>query len=274
MADEDRDRQEGEEEGEGEEQSRYSERFGSTPVTELHNELSEDLDGTLSPARFLRVLRAADAQIFGGWGSLPGCMDPPLTAAAAAVSARMHDLLLLSEQGKQVAIALTGCGTSGRVAYLLAVHLNRLLAARGQRPAFHYLISGGDSAVLFSDELPEDDPITGAADVQQLLCSHGADGILLVGVTCGLSAPYVAGQLDLLLRLKRQASRPAVVAIAVMGFNPVWLGRDAPIEKFEDRRSFRGVLRELQSLRAAGDTDCFILNPVVSNARLKQCLTC
>lgn len=34
----------------------------------------------------------------------------------------------------------------------------------------------------------------GAADLVE--ASEGADHVMLVGVTCGLSAPYVAGQID------------------------------------------------------------------------------
>ncbi len=34
----------------------------------------------------------------------------------------------------------------------------------------------------------------GAKDLSDLVCD--ADEVLLVGITCGLSAPYVAGQID------------------------------------------------------------------------------
>lgn len=32
--------------------------------------------------------------------------------------------------------------------------------------------------------------------------SSGVDHVMVVGVTCGLSAPYVAGQLDLAMKLQ------------------------------------------------------------------------
>lgn len=60
------------------------------------------------------------------------------------------------------------------------------------------------------DELPEDDPPRGGCGSRYL--SHptilhagarelaemtsGADHVMLLGITCGFSAPYVAGQID------------------------------------------------------------------------------
>lgn len=45
------------------------------------------------------------------------------------------------------------------------------------------------------------------------------------GITCGLSAPYVAGQIDYAMH------QPNYTTVLV-GFNPVTLARDTPIEKW------------------------------------------
>ena len=250
----------------------YQEQYGHTPVTELHNSLSVGLDGAMEPMQFMRILRAVDAQLFSGWSPLfDSCLDPTILRRCDALAQQMGALLQMSDKGKSVAIALSGCGTSGRMAYLLTVHLNKLLLAQGKIPIFHYLISGGDSAVLFSDELPEDDPTVGAEDIKRVISSAGRDAIMLIGITCGLSAPYVAGQLDYLMQLKKSDPavsthvRPQHIGVGVMGFNPVFLSRNAPIEKFEDKKSFLIVLRDLESLCNSGDKNCVILNPVVSN---------
>ena len=95
---------------------------------------------------------------------------------------------------------------------------NRVLCQLNKRPCCSYLIAGGDKALIVGDELPEDDPLrgsvgvdlkggvlfelsllhffseTGAADL--IGVSDDADHVILVGITCGLSAPYVAGQID------------------------------------------------------------------------------
>lgn len=45
------------------------------------------------------------------------------------------------------------------------------------------------------------------------------------GITCGLSAPYVAGQID-------YAMHQLNYTTVLVGFNPVTLARDTPIEKW------------------------------------------
>jgi hypothetical protein len=65
----------------------------------------------------------------------------------------------------RVKILFSGCGTSGRIAFLTARRYNRLLrdvlrggGGEGEGGVFGYLIAGDDAAILLSDELPEDDP--------------------------------------------------------------------------------------------------------------------
>lgn len=155
---------------------------------------------------------------------------------------------------------MTGCGTSGRIAFQTARRYNRVLCAAGVRPLFHYLISGGDSALLLSDELPEDDPVEGARDLDRVVKEYGSDGTFLIGVTCGLSAPYVAGQLHYALQ-----DSTRTVGAAVMGFNPVELSRDAAIEKAEGNWTFRDVARNVEKeSHVDNSTRRFaVLNPVI-----------
>lgn len=167
----------------------------------------------------------------------------------------------IADPKKKVAIVMTGCGTSGRIAFQTARRYNIILAAAGVRPVFHYLISGGDSALLLSDELPEDDPVEGASDLSSLVQEFGEDGTFLIGVTCGLSAPYVAGQLHYALE-----DQSATVGAAVMGFNPVSMARNAVIEKAEGKWTFRDIAQRLEvaSQQATADERRFaMLNPVV-----------
>lgn len=162
---------------------------------------------------------------------------------------------------KKVAIVMTGCGTSGRIAFLTARRYNSILVAAGVRPLFHYLISGGDSALLLSDELPEDDPVEGASDLSSLVEEFGSDGTFLIGVTCGLSAPYVAGQLHHALE-----DSSGTLGAAVMGFNPVSLARNAVIEKAEGKWTFRDIAQRLEEASRHvpyGERRFAILNPVV-----------
>jgi N-acetylmuramic acid 6-phosphate (MurNAc-6-P) etherase len=84
-------------------------------------------------------------------------------------------------------------------------------------------------------------PWAGAKDLQEI--TQGADHVILFGITCGLSAPYVAGQIDYSMH---QVCNTAVLesdhsnivsgqpnyTTVLVGFNPVQLARSAPIEKW------------------------------------------
>lgn len=47
---------------------------------------------------------------------------------------------------------------SGRIGWVCARALNRLMARAKGEECFRYLLSGGDEALIISKELPEDDP--------------------------------------------------------------------------------------------------------------------
>lgn len=67
----------------------------------------------------------------------------------------------------------------------------------------------------------QDDPLTGARELERIL--SGRPHFLFIGISCGVSAPYVAGQIDWAMQ------QPHGTAV-LMGFNPVHLARDAPVE--------------------------------------------
>ena len=59
------------------------------------------------------------------------------------------------------AIVLSGCGTSGRIGFIVARAFNRIMEAAGRQPCFHYLCAGGDPALFTSYEAPEDNVAAG-----------------------------------------------------------------------------------------------------------------
>lgn len=120
------------------------------------------------------------------------------------------------------------------------------------RPAlFKYLISGDDEALIISKELPEDDARLGAQQLHEAI--EGADASIFCGITCGLSAPYVGGQIE--AALKHGSCTPVLI-----GFNPVKLARDVPVEGW-DRTTYQ-VFADLERAVINGES-AFILNPVV-----------
>ena len=63
-------------------------------------------------------------------------------------------------KGEKNVFVFSGCGTSGRVAWLCARSYNRILCQFHPelQHCFRYCISGGDQSLVISNELPEDDP--------------------------------------------------------------------------------------------------------------------
>ena len=88
------------------------------------------------------------------------------------------------------------------------------------------------------------------------------DGMYLIGITCGLSAPYVAGQIDYMLNLNNEVKHKNEFGAAVMGFNPVELARNQPIEKFNNEKPFRDVARQLLEV-SLYDSNFSVLNPII-----------
>jgi predicted NBD/HSP70 family sugar kinase/N-acetylmuramic acid 6-phosphate (MurNAc-6-P) etherase/GNAT superfamily N-acetyltransferase len=223
----------------------------SVPVTELVHPLCETLDGAVSPSAFLRTLRAADSEIFAGYGGYAGLAAPAVRADLGRAARAVADALDADDASGVV--VLTGCGTSGRLAFLTA---RRYRAATGGR--VRYACAGGDSALLLSDEQPEDDPHQGRRDVAH--AAAGATTVYLVGVSCGLSAPYVAGQIAAAL----PTAAPSVSGVTVVGFNPVDLARNVPIPHCHPDGTPASFQACLQALLARGRTlTDVVLNPVV-----------
>ncbi|KAL4235846.1 hypothetical protein ACF0H5_004235 [Mactra antiquata] len=86
-----------------------------------------------------------------------------------------------------------------------------------------------------------------------LKVSHGKDVVLFVGITCGLSAPYVAGQLEYCM------DNPGFIPVLV-GFNPEHLARNINIEKWD--KTFLQVVNRLKTF-SSGSHHGYIINPVV-----------
>ena len=135
-------------------------------------------------------------------------LDDTFVEELERTSIACANLITKSDDAK---IIMTGCGTSGRIAFLTARRYNLLLKEVGvSNDYFGYACAGGDSALLLSDELPEDDPLAGVADLQK--ASNSSTHTMLVGVTCGISAPYVAGQVAHML--ERQIGETPCVGVS------------------------------------------------------------
>ncbi|XP_056286786.1 glucokinase regulatory protein isoform X2 [Pseudoliparis swirei] len=221
----------------------------SLPVSEKSNPLTRDLDRA-SANRIVRMLQACDAQMFQEetGGTYQRLLSEQVAETLAEVAKKVEHIL---KDPRDSLVVLSGCGTSGRMAFLIASAFNRALRDLDRSPVYSYLIAGGDKALLSSQEAPEDDPELGVLSLQKVC--EGQKRVLFVGISCGLSAPFVAGQLDFCLQ------HPEVYTPVLVGFNPPHQARDERIPGCTF--TFLGVVRRMQEL--AERQKAFLVTPAV-----------
>lgn len=211
-------------------------------ITETANELTTDID-VASPEGIVRLLRASDSQIYNGYRTFPALCDDEIIAKMVCVVEWAAPLM-----GRDDAvIVISGAGTSGRLAMFIARTFNHLLEQRDRPANFRYLMAGGNKALIKAQEGAEDDPHQAWTDLQAVI--EGKKRVLYIGVTCGLSAPYVAGQL---LQLSKRKGAQSVL----LGFNPEERARNVEVENWD--KTFADVVRIISRR-----DNCVILNPVV-----------
>ncbi|KAM9766912.1 glucokinase regulatory protein [Menidia menidia] len=219
------------------------------PVTEKSNPRTRDLDR--APAGdVLRMLQACDAEMFQPETETAYQRFSSVGVVGALVELAERVQLILKDPLDSL-IVLSGCGTSGRLAFLLASGFNRALRQLDQSPVYSYIIAGGDRALLSSQEAPEDDPELGTLSLKQ--ACEGKRRVLFIGISCGLSAPFVAAQLDFCLQ------HPEVFTPVLVGFNPAHQARAEPIPGCSF--TFLSVAQRMQE--RARRKEAFLINPAV-----------
>jgi len=217
--------------------------FHKLSITELSNSLTTNID-LASPEGIVKIFRQIDAQMFNGWDTYDSLSDEEiLKKIRKAVDAAAE---ILSNKGKK-AIILSGAGTSGRLSMFLARNFNRIAQKYGADPCFKYMIAGGDLALIRAQEGAEDDPLTAQKELKEVV--GDAEKILYIGVTCGFSAAYVAGQLDYTSDRENYYS-------VLLGFNPPELARKLIIEHWD--KTFFDIVQKIKD-----HPRCVLLNPVV-----------
>jgi N-acetylmuramic acid 6-phosphate etherase len=145
--------------------------------TEQPDASSRDLD-LLPVERVLQIINTADAQV-------AGCVTPEIPRIARAVQA-ISDRLL-----KRGHLFYIGAGTSGRLGALDAAEIPPTFGVPPELVRF--IIAGGERALTRSVEAAEDDPGSGARDLQAAGVS-AADAV--IGISASGRTPYVLGAID------------------------------------------------------------------------------
>lgn len=212
-------------------------------LTESQNPLTLSLD-TVDANGMVRLFRQVDAQLFVGYDVWPSLFDEEILEKLALFAWKLSRVM----QDKNGVAILSGAGTSGRFAHLLALEFNKVLAEKRLPEVFKYTIAGGEAALIQAQEAAEDSVPTSVTDIKAAL-PETITSAMYIGITAGLSAPYVAGQLDYCL------SEDLPIEAVVLGFNPASAARDRPIEGWD--RTVKDVIDQ-----AADHPRFLLLNPV------------
>lgn len=211
-------------------------------VTESQNPLTKSID-IVDPPGMVRLLRQSDAQMFCGFDVWKCVNDEVILEALAQVALRMSKLLTNANS----VIFMSGAGTSGRIAHLLSREFNRVLKERRLPEVFVPLMAGGEAALIQAQEAAEDSVTISVKDLENETPSNLNRG-MYIGITAGLSAPYVGSQLNHLLENEKFDT-------VIVGFNPLELARASKIEGWD--RTVKSVID-----RAMENPRFTLVNPV------------
>ncbi|XP_031211894.1 glucokinase regulatory protein isoform X2 [Mastomys coucha] len=223
----------------------------AVPITEKSNPLTRNLDKA-DAEKIVQLLGQCDAEIFQEEGQImptyQRLYSESVLTTMLQVAGKVQEVLKEPDGGL---VVLSGGGTSGRMAFLMSVSFNQLMKGLGQKPLYTYLIAGGDRSVVASREQTEDSALHGIEELKKV--AAGKKRVVVIGISVGLSAPFVAGQMDYCM------DNTDVFLPILVGFNPVSMARNDPIEDW--RSTFRQVAERMQKMQEK--QEAFVLNPAI-----------
>ena len=235
------------------------------PVTERVSPHALDMESRGAEG-ILEALAACDAEMWAeahadddgtrDASSHPGLIHPTVVADIARLALAVSRCVASDTPETPAAVLVVGCGTSGRLAFQCAraAELSSrhekggVRGRKRKRAVFRHVLAGGDAALFQSAESCEDDRERGASDFRRAVAAyepHPLKSLVVVGVSCGLSAPYVSSFLAEAGRFGARAPEgkdALTVARFALGFNP---RRDAP-----ERGGFRELFPSFAETRA------------------------
>ncbi|XP_018430877.1 PREDICTED: glucokinase regulatory protein [Nanorana parkeri] len=229
----------------------------SLPISEKSNPITRELDKA-DPNQMVQLLRDCDAEIFQEEDetiiTYQRLYSESVLKTVGDIAKRVQEIIENPDDGL---IVLSGCGTSGRLALLLAVNFNGHAEGDVRDPCLFWhrwrcsVTCCLRRSVVAAQEAPDDSPLLGAQELERV-CA-GKKKVVYLGVSCSLSAPFIAGQLDFCMK------NLDVFLPVLVGFNPVGTASNEQIEGWTS--TFRQVAERMQSLH---DTQTgFVLNPAI-----------
>ncbi|CAM5130593.1 unnamed protein product [Natator depressus] len=192
------------------------------PISEKSNPITRELDKA-DPVQIVQLLKECDAEIFQEEDeallNYTRLYSESVLKTMIDIISKVQEVL---KDPHNTLIVLSGGGTSGRLAFLIAVSFNKLLKGLGQLPRYTYIIAGGDRSLVVSQEGLEDCALLGIEELSKVC--EGKKKVVFIGISCGFSAPFVAGQLDFCM------NNLDIFLPVLVGFNPVSMARNDKIE--------------------------------------------
>lgn len=231
----------------------------SVPFTEQANDITTEIDvvaNILKPALIYQV----DRQLFAGFKHHDGIFSSAiLSRTDRCVDAIDASIRTAAARNGKVLFLFSGCGTSGRYAFQCARSFQdavfKCSSSAASTVAFDFTIAGGDISIVASQELPEDDPAAGQRDMAAAVARHSPTHVVFFGITCGLSAPYVAGQISATMQ------DPDFYTSVLIGFNYPEMARNVPVEGWD--KTCHAVFNQLARQSQADSVSHFLLNPII-----------
>uniref|UniRef100_A0A8D0PWL6 Glucokinase regulatory protein n=1 Tax=Sus scrofa TaxID=9823 RepID=A0A8D0PWL6_PIG len=231
------------------------------PITEKSNPLTQDLDKA-DAKEIVRLLGQCDAEIFQEEGQVmptyQRLYSESTLTTMVQVAGKVQEVLKEPEGGL---VVLSGGGTSGRMAFLMSVSFNQLMRGLGQKPLYTYLIAGGDRNLHLNKHGGGDSDAHGPQAGLEYPPIPAPSPSSCPPLSSCHQAPFVAGQMDYCM------DNPAVFLPVLVGFNPVSMARNDPIEDWSS--TFRQIAERMQKLQEK--QEAFVLNPAIGPEGLSGC---
>lgn len=189
----------------------------NTTITEEGNSRTKDLDIAES-YEIVKLLSLSSLEMFGEESRTKGILDKNflknIENVVLDIKEAINNTLPLN---KTFTIFLVGAGTSGRLCFMIAdIFKNINKSNLNVIP----IIAGGPKALIRAQANTEDQLLEGISDIHEFTKDLDNDTFTTIGVSCGLSAMYVRGALEMSMKKSKWNH-------VIIGFNPI---SDATIE--------------------------------------------
>ncbi|RNA30720.1 glucokinase regulatory -like [Brachionus plicatilis] len=231
----------------------------------MANSITENIDLCSNGEQILSLLSQTDEEIFSGSELSKEVKSDGIENDLSILNRIINLSVLIGDQvglqlknpNQRFKIILSGCGTSGRLAYLCSQTFSHYIKSKLKEINYDLcdsIIAGDEYALVNSVEAVEDKPNIGAEKLKNILDQHPNSVCVFIGITCGLSAPFVAGQIDHCLK------DPRVVGFSLIGFNPVEMTRKTHAINKENE-NFYDLMKRIINLEEK--KNFFLLNPII-----------